>query len=316
MHISSKVPPQFKVINIVDYLALRFTYFSATEWTQRVNEGLVHCNGLPCTPASLVSRGQTISYLMQNFIPPEADFSYEIVYEDEWLLGVNKPANLRVHGRGRFVQANLVYHLRALHHPPHPNAQLVNRLDADTSGLVLFAQGKQSLRALQEQFREHTVTKTYLGVVHGVPSPAHGFIDSPIGQLPSRAGVYRFGAEGENAKTALTHYSLLKKFSEEFALLRLRPQTGRTHQLRAHLAALGHPLVGDRLYQSSDDTYLDWAGGGKPQGDWLLNRHALHCLENRFHHPHNGAPCAIHAPLAADIKRLITRLETESPAAA
>ncbi len=305
MRVSSKVPPQFKQTLVLDYLAARFTYRSRDEWADLLAEGRVRGNGRILTPDDAITQGDVIACDLPETTPPPANYDYQIIYEDEWLLGINKPAGLRVHAKRRYAQANLIYHLRHLRRPPYPEATLVNRLDKDTSGIVLLARDGETLRLMQQLFREKQVTKEYLAVVHGVPNPPAGIIDQPIGRLDSLPGVYRYGVTAEG-KTATTRYETRQTFTirhAPYATLKLYPQTGRTHQLRVHLAALGHPIVGDRLYTMSDAAYLDWCARKTPHP--LIQRQALHSAAVQFIHPRTQQPLRLTAPLPADIQTLI-----------
>ena len=137
MVVSSNVPAVSAKMTVVNYLATRFTYLPEASWAMFVREGRIFCNGVICEEATTVARGDTIRCDLPDFGAPEVNYGYSIVYQDEWLIAVNKPAGLRVHSRGKFVNANLIYHLRHIRQPAYPEADLVNRLDADTSGLVL-----------------------------------------------------------------------------------------------------------------------------------------------------------------------------------
>lgn len=230
------------------------------------------------------------------------NFDYDIIYEDKWLFAVNKPAGLRVHSSGKFVHANLIYHLRHLHQPPYPEANLVNRLDADTSGLVLLARDKVVLGQLMRQFAERQVVKEYLAVVTGRPCPANGIINLPIGPVKD-ARVPRFGINSLEGKPAVTHYRTIRHLSGHFTLLELKPETGRTHQLRVHLAAIGHPIAGDALYTMNDNNYLDWRLN--PGTLTSLQGQALHSHQLQFFHPVEQTVCTLTAPLAPDIVQFI-----------
>lgn len=305
MIVSSKVTAEYKQTPVVHYLARRFTYRPQTEWLMLVQDGRVLCNGRVCTPDSLVTQGDVVACeLPDEPLPDRFDFNYQILYEDTWLLGINKPGHLLVHDKRRFAQANLIYHLRVRHEPPYPEVALVNRLDKDTSGVVIAARDSQTLRLMQQLFAEQQVTKEYLAVVRGVPSPSSGIIDQPIGPLPSLPGVYRFGVTTEG-KTAVTHYETLQTFGSRFALLRLFPKTGRTHQLRVHLQAVGHTIVGDALYTLPDDAYLAWFEQKQPFPHEPITRQALHCTRVQFEHPHTTRPCTIEASLPADMTSLL-----------
>ncbi len=309
MQVSSKVTTGFKNALIVDYLAARFSYFSVEEWGELVANGRLTHNGQTATLATRVRQGDTVSYHMPDPAPP-ADLVVPIVYEDEWLLGVSKPAGLRMHSQGKFITENLIYYLRYQHKPPFPKVDLVNRLDIHTSGVVVLAKDKQVLRQLSDDFAAGRVEKTYLAVVHGQPDSTSGMIELPLARVPdTKTARQQVVAAGEG-KTAVTRYKLLETFGTDYALLQLQPKTGRTHQLRLHLAAVGHPIVGDGLYQMNDEDYLQWVRNGRsPDNMPLLQRQALHCAATQFTHPVTGEPCKLEAPLPDDMTQLIEKLK-------
>jgi 23S rRNA pseudouridine1911/1915/1917 synthase len=302
MKYSSKVPESCSEISVLAYLAKRFTYLTESAWSELVQEGRITCNGCRCDMATTVSKGDSISCDLPEFEAPVVNFDYDLVYEDEWLLAVNKPPGLRVHSSGKFVNANLIYHLRHLHQPPYPEANLINRLDADTSGLVLLARDKVILSQLMRQFAAGLVVKEYLAVVTGRPCPAHGTIDLPIGPVQD-ARVPRFGVDSTQGKPAVTHYRTLRHLTEHFTLLELKPETGRTHQLRVHLAAIGHPIAGDALYTMNDHDYLDWRLN--PNKQTPLQGQALHSHRLQFSHPVGQTLCTLIAPLAPNMVQFI-----------
>ncbi len=302
MNYSSKVPESCSEMSVTAYLAARFTYLSESAWSGLVQEGRISCNGCICDTATTVSKGDSISCDLPEFEAPVVNFDYDIIYEDEWLLAVNKPPGLRVHSSGKFVHANLIYHLRHLHQPPYPEANLVNRLDADTSGLVLLARDKVVLSQLMRQFAERLVLKEYLAVVIGRPCPAYGTINLSIGAVKD-ARVPRFGINSLEGKPAVTHYRTIRPLSKHFTLLELKPETGRTHQLRVHMAAIGHPIAGDDLYTMNDYDYLNTRlNTVKPTP---LQGHALHSHRLHFSHPVKQTLCTLTAPLAPDIVQFI-----------
>lgn len=310
MNYSSKVPESCREISILTYLANRFTYLTESAWSQLVQEGRISCNDCICDVTTMVRPGDSISCHLPDFEAPVVNFDYTILYEDEWLLAVNKPAGLRVHSSGKFINANLMYHLRHRHRPASPEANLVNRLDADTSGLVLLARDKVVLSQLMRQFAEGLVVKEYLAVVTGRPCPAHGTIDLPIGPVLD-ARVPRFGIDSAQGKPAVTHYRTLRNLTEHFTLLELKPETGRTHQLRVHLAAIGHPLAGDALYTMNDNDYLDWRLNPKQTP---LQGQALHSHRLQFTHPVRQTLCTLIAPLAPDLAQFIKDVTGEGDA--
>ena len=309
MIVSSKVTQHYKQVSIVDYLADRFTYRQRAEWLDFVQNGRISVNNKVSTPTTLVTQGDLVRCdLPDPPIPTDVNMDYTIIYEDDWLIVVNKPGNLRVHDSRQYAQANLIYLIREKHNPPYPEANLINRLDRDTSGVIILARDTETLKLMQAAFKENQVQKTYLAVVDGIPNPAKGVIDLPIGKLKSPFGVHRYGVDEEKGKTAVTHYETIKTYGEQYALLKLQPQTGRTHQLRVHLHAIGHPIVGDKLYHMSDQEFLDWVQTREPLPNEQIARQALHCVSNTFVHPHTKRPLTLETPLPQDFQDLLNRI--------
>ncbi len=306
MIFSSTVPAAYNTCFLLDYLSRRFTYLSVTDWRGQIDLGRITRNDLPCRSDSVVQTGDTIAFTpeQKDFSEPAADLAFEIVYEDDWLLGINKPGNLLVHRQGRSLTHNLIYQLRYAHQPPYPTAGVVNRLDRETSGVVLLARRPEFLAALNALFARHQVVKTYLAVVRGAPASSQGVIDAPIGRDPDSVISYRYCARPQalSPKTALTRYQVVTQYGN-WSLLRLQPETGRTHQLRVHLAHIGHPIMGDKLYGCTDQEFLQWRD--RPlaaQATALASRQALHAESLQFVHPWTGQEIRISAALPADMK--------------
>ncbi|MFW5775199.1 MAG: RluA family pseudouridine synthase [Chitinivibrionales bacterium] len=310
MKTSSIVPGNIKDTELITYLANRFTYLSEEQWRERVVQGRLFCNDAPCTVDTTINGGDRVTYDMPDFVEPPADLSYSIVYEDEYLLGINKPGNLLVHRAGRSVRSNLIYHLRYLRTPSFSDAHIVNRLDRETSGVVMVAKGNDALVDMQRLFANREVQKSYLAIVHGVPDSVCCRIDVPIGKDRSSSVTSRFCVEGHNAKSAVTDMRLLRRWGDDFSLIRLHPHTGRTHQLRVHMAHLGHVIAGDKLYGLNDLQYTRWRE--KPEefaSTFPIKRQALHCESLEFNHPCTNARCRITAQLPADIQQFIQTLD-------
>ncbi len=309
MRVSSQVPKGVQDQPIVAYLAERFTYLPAEAWRQMVLNGRTWRNDLLCHEETLVQAGDRITCELPDFPAPEVNLDYELVYEDPWLLGINKPPNLRVHSQGKFVTANLIYHLRHQRQPPYPEAQLVHRLDANTSGVMVVARRPEVQQALGTQFAAGEVEKVYLAVVAGVPNPPVGVIDLPLGKAFGSPWRHK-QAVVAGGKMAVTSYKTIATYQPGYALLELRPRTGRTHQLRVHLAAAGHPIVGDALYTMGDAAFMRWLKDPRPTPEMQgMTRHALHAQEVRFAHPVSGEACVVTASFPKDMQALVTRLE-------
>lgn len=309
MIVSSQVPPEYHGGQLIEYLTKRFTYLNRDEWLQRIDEGRLTCNEVSAVSTTIVSVGNRIAYNLPEFIEPPADLNFRIVYEDEWLLGVAKPGNLLVHHHGRSLTSNLMYQLRYCHTPAYPMANSVNRLDRETSGVVLVAKDREMTRDLGILLRDHRIEKSYMALVCGVVEPPSGTIDVPIGEDESTKLTHRFIPHGDKAKRALTRYTTIEQLSSRATLLSLIPETGRTHQLRVHCAAIGHPILGDKVYGAARPS-------SSPLGDETvritndvvsetLPRHALHCGSMSFVHPRTTRECRITAPLPDDFLRAV-----------
>jgi 23S rRNA pseudouridine1911/1915/1917 synthase len=256
--------------------------------------------GSEAVKASHKLRGGETVTLVEAEPQPSGDLVGEpiplaVLYEDDDMLAIDKPAGLVVHPGAGNRSGTLVHAL--LHRSPDlawpgdpSRAGIVHRLDRETSGVILVAKSVRAHEALSRQFRNRTVRKTYLAVVHGnVKAPAR--IDLPIGRHPTERK--RMSVHGRPARSAISDVTPLERFRGA-TLVEVRPLTGRTHQIRVHLAAKGFPIV-------SDPTY-----GGRRLGD--LQRHALHASAIEFELPDGSRRLRIEAPLPADLAELVEGL--------
>ncbi|RGS72676.1 RluA family pseudouridine synthase [Mitsuokella sp. AF21-1AC] len=265
---------------------------SGTIWKRIKHSGTFTHNGVPANATrTQVRNGDTIAYdiLRPSDIEPE-DLPLDIRYEDDFLVIVNKPAGQLVHpttkeAHGTLGNALLAWYARhGEHHAFHP----VHRLDRDTSGLVLIAKEPQVQYQLTTgRDGKKAFTREYLALIEGTLTPASGLIDAPIARaLPSI--ILRKVAPPPEGKEARTHYETVRT-NGKLSLLHLVLDTGRTHQIRVHLAHLGHPLLGDDLYGGSCT---------------LLSRQALHAWRLSFRHPMTHEFVVVTAPLPSDMQRI------------
>mgnify|MGYP000845008337 FL=1 len=262
-----------------------------------IREGRVSCGGARPKPALKVSEG--VVYRVET--PPPEDLEIEpepvdfrIVYEDDALLVVDKPAGLVVHPAPGHWRGTLVHGLmwRYPDMGPFNNVKrpgIVHRLDATTSGLMIVACRQGAMEALQEQFRDRSVEKAYLALTRGRVEPAEGTLSGPIGRDPANRLRMAVVAGG---RPALTGYRVLW-YRGGFSLVRCTLFTGRTHQIRVHLSALGCPLVGDTLY-----------GAPREPG---FGRVFLHSWRLAFSHPITGARMAFRSPLPEELRERLPR---------
>ena len=293
------------------YLAALGNWGSRSQVQRLIEEGHVRLDGQPAKAAAVLRRGQTIAV---EPAPPahtagvEAEeIPLDVLYEDEWLLVINKPPGLVVHPAPGHWAGTLVSALLHHWHGPRPGLDpmrpgIVHRLDKDTSGVLVIAKDAATLADLGTQFRNREVEKQYVAFVWGRLRRLIGTISEPIGRNPThrkRMAVRQRGRE------AITSFEVCEHL-EGVTMLRLFPKTGRTHQLRVHLAAIGHPIVGDALY-GRDRT--------RPAGP-LIQRQALHAERLTFRHPHSGLSMSFVAPLAADLVALRRRCSPRARAPA
>ena len=216
-----------------------------------------------------------------------------IAYEDEHLLVVDKPAGLVVHPAPGHATGTLVHGLLALDveggdEPERPG--IVHRLDRDTSGLLVVARSQEAHRRLQELVREREVEREYLALVVGCPRSRAGRIEAPIGR--DRRDATRHSLDTDTPREAITHFEV-EELLRGRALLRVRLETGRTHQIRVHLEAIGLPVAGDPVYGRA--------------GELGLERQFLHAARLAFVHPFTGEPVDVSSPLPADLEAALAR---------
>lgn len=209
-----------------------------------------------------------------------------ILYEDDDLLVVNKPADLVCHPSKNGPTSSLIGRIR-LHLGDPGESHLINRLDRETSGIVLTAKNLAYARTLRRLWEQHQVTKEYWGIVHGHPEKPHAIIEKALGKDTASAVAIKdcVRADGLPAYTEFWVLHLFDREGAPFALLRIRPRSGRKHQIRIHLASIGHPIVGDKLYGSNEEIYLDFVRGKLSAAQkkiLFLPNQALHSYLVRF----------------------------------
>ena len=273
------------------YLHSRMGEFSRARIQAWIKDGLVRVNGAAAKPSTILRGGEQIEVSPADPPPLKAeaeDAPIEILYEDASVIAVNKPAGLVVHAgagahSGTLVN-RLVHHFASLSKiGGELRPGIVHRLDRGTSGVILVARTDAAHRALAAQFSGRTTEKTYLALVEGRVNADSGRITKPITRDPAHRT--RMTTRLEHGRDALTEYRVLRRF-EKFTYLEVRIGTGRTHQIRAHLASIRHPVAGDKLY-----------------GAQAADRIFLHAWRIRFDSPATGERVTVEAPLPEELDR-------------
>jgi 23S rRNA pseudouridine1911/1915/1917 synthase len=283
------------------------------DWSRSQVQQQIRSGGVWVGPRTVYKAGAAVAagdHITVRAAPHELratpeDLPLEIVYEDDDLLVVNKPAGMVVHvgagvRSGTLVNA-LLYHIGTLARAAGDlRPGIVHRLDRMTSGLVVVAKNDAAHRDLSDQFKSREVHKTYLALVHGRVAAEDGEIGEPVGRDPRRR--IRMRTAGIAARQAQTRYQVKQRFSH-FTLLEVHPLTGRTHQIRVHLASIRHPVVGDTLYGAPSQLRID---GSEEK---TLARNFLHAAAISFRHPRSGENLKFRAALPLELERFLKRIE-------
>ena len=302
------------------YLASRFPDYSRSVVQKVIDAGAVLVNGQPVKASYRVRLDDQIRVWLPELAdeaPTPEEIPIPVVYEDEVMVVVNKPPGMVTHPAkgnwsGTLVNA-LQFHFDTLSTVGGGNRPgIVHRLDRDTSGLLIVAKDDRAHARLAQQFEARTIRKEYLALVAGVPGRDSDYIERPIGFHPTNREKMAIRLPEDGGKEAVTFYEVRERFRGS-ALVLCRPQTGRTHQIRVHLAHVGHPILADKAYSGRDRvTRGDLLGPGVPDADAvLLARQALHAHALRLAHPLTGADLSFTSPLPPDMAGVLAVLRTQ-----
>lgn len=287
---------------------------------QAIREGLVLVDGRPARNSHRVAPGETVSVTLPAPPPPDVapeEIPLDVLYEDDHLIVVNKPAGMVTHPAHAHYSGTLVNAL--LHRwrdapadfPDPTRPGIVHRLDKDTSGLMVIARNETALTRLAAQFSARTTAREYQAIVWGTPAPPRGTIRASLGRSKSDRKKFAVSGSGKEAETG---YEVLEAF-EMLALVSLRLKTGRTHQIRVHMQHLGHPVFGDPAYGGRR---MPGAGAGSAKKErvhrWLglVGRQALHAKTLGFLHPATRERMQFDSDLPADLAALLDDLRRDA----
>jgi 23S rRNA pseudouridine1911/1915/1917 synthase len=290
---------------------------------QLIEQNKITLNGNVPKPSMRLRGGEKILITGEVELPPlkafAEDIPLDVVFEDESLAVVNKPAGMSVHaGSGKGEAGNRGTMVNALLHKFNGLSQIggemrpgiVHRLDKETSGLIIVAKSDKAHRKLAEQFSKREVKKTYIALVHGWPKTTRGTINDPISRdlvRRTRMTTRRHG-QSRPGRDAITHWHVTEKIEGEygkFALLEVKIETGRTHQIRVHLSSIGHPIAGDTLY-GAPGKIMSYGGTGSNPAS--LERNFLHASAIQFSHPISNRPLSFQQPLPAELKNFLGQI--------
>jgi 23S rRNA pseudouridine1911/1915/1917 synthase len=297
----------------MDFLARRFKYQTQEEWNWMIGRGKVTVNGKAITPDHLLKKNDIVEYSDVRSEPP-VDINIQIIHEEETFLVANKPGNLPSHSDGNYIKNTLIFLLRERMAGKgfHGVIHLAHRLDRETSGIVVATKTEIAHRSLLQQFEAGTVGKEYIAVARGVINTdsfeVKGFLVPARDSCISIRNKVVFDA-GAGAKYSATAFDVMERFASS-TMVKCSPVTGRTNQIRVHLAHAGHPLVGDKLYGRTDDEFLAFVKNVKAGCYDLLPwqetpRHLLHASRLIIKHPISGELLAFDAPVPEDLSSFV-----------
>ena len=286
-------------LRIDKYLSTVNEQLSRSYIQKLLKSGLVLVDGKPVKASYQVEEGEVISLDIPEAVEPEIepeDMDLDILYEDMDVILINKPKGMVVHpAAGHYSHTlvnGLMYHckdqLSGINGVMRPG--IVHRIDMDTTGVIIACKNDMAHNSIAAQLKEHSITRRYQAIVHGVLKDDTGTIDAPIGRHPTDRK--KMSINYNHGKNAVTHYKVLKRF-RQYTHVECRLETGRTHQIRVHMASIRHPLLGDTIYG--------------PKNDMGLTGQCLHARVLGFVHPRTGEYVEFEAPLPEYFQKLLEK---------
>ena len=310
--VKSIIPPEDANTELLCFLASRFTYHNRKEWDKLIREERILLDGAPVSSQTRIQAGMQIEYLVPDLPEPEVNEQYNVVYEDDILLAVDKPGNLPIHPAGRFFKHTLWALLKRDF--PDLKPRFISRLDRETSGLVLIAKNVEAHRTCQAAGQAGCMHKSYVAVVEGqFPETldAEGILvpdgTSPVRKkqrfIPRQSG-HLSGCDGKSCRTLFRR----RTTGNGLSIVEARLVTGRQHQIRATSHSLGYPLAGDKLYGVDDTCFLRFIEDRMTAEDHRklrLSHQALHAFTVSLPHPETGRTLTLPRPIPQEFLSLL-----------
>ena len=297
--------PGEEILRIDRFLGSRLEQVSRSYLQKLVKDGAVLVNGKPVKSSYKVENGARIRLEIPDAVEPEIEaepMALDILYEDSDIILINKPKGMVVHPAAGHYSGTLVNGLMAhcknelsgINGVMRPG--IVHRIDMDTTGVLIVCKNDKAHNAIAEQLKVHSITRKYYAIVHGVLKADTGTVNAPIGRHP--VDRKKMSINEKNGKEAVTHYRVLQRF-RRFTFVECQLETGRTHQIRVHMASIGHPLLGDQVYGPAK---VPFSG---------LQGQTLHAGVLGIIHPSTGEYMEFTAPLPAYFEAILKKLETD-----
>lgn len=297
--------PGEEILRIDRFLGSRLEQVSRSYLQKLVKDGAVLVNGKPVKSSYKVENGDRIRLEIPDAVEPEIEaepMALDILYEDSDIILINKPKGMVVHPAAGHHSGTLVNGLMAhcknelsgINGVMRPG--IVHRIDMDTTGVLIVCKNDKAHNAIAEQLKVHSITRKYYAIVHGVLKADTGTVNAPIGRHP--VDRKKMSINEKNGKEAVTHYRVLQRF-RRFTFVECQLETGRTHQIRVHMASIGHPLLGDQVYGPAK---VPFSG---------LQGQTLHAGVLGIIHPSTGEYMEFTAPLPAYFEAILKKLETD-----